>query len=279
MQLHLKEWTRAHELATIALERYRAVMAPTHAALAQVTLAECAQQRGDAALAEELLRGALRAFRSLECVLGEAEAMRMLGTLRLDVGDEIAGRPLLCDAVARYDALEQYGTRSSYGASIALRLLRGVTQPSTANAAAVLDGGDVDGDFTSLLDVGAHRARSRTIGVRAGARLGKVLRRTTRGPTVSQQTKGDSSPQRRNRCTLHCSCWCFQIGVRAGGADGDVGTGDDDEDEDEDGRETRTRMSLWKPSKRRGMRRSSHHRGGCTEVPASTSGTFPGHTN
>jgi hypothetical protein len=125
VQLHLHDVSRANEHAKLALEGYTAFSAPTHAAFAQLMLAECAQLREEHATAEELLRGALRTFRANECVLGEAEALRLLGGLRVAVGDEIAGPPLLRDAVERYETLEQDGASSPFGMSACLEMLLG----------------------------------------------------------------------------------------------------------------------------------------------------------
>ena len=230
VQLHLRDYARAGEHAALALQRYRSMHAPTHAALAQLTLADCALLRGDHAAAEEEVRGALRGFRSLRCILGEAEAMRMLGGLRLAVGDDIAGRPLVRDAVARYDALEQFGTRSPYGTSLALDLL-GPEHSTGQNA----EGGDGDdADFTSLLEQGGgkRRSNSKLSGGGARAHIGRVMRR----PRTSRGTlkKAADESSRKNRCLLRCSCWSFRMVLSAGGDEDDddcdenvgVGSGD-----------------------------------------------------
>ena len=70
------------------------------------------------------MRSALATFRERECVVGEAEALRLLGSLRLRLGDEESGRPLLLEAVRRFRALKRGGGAGSpYGLEDCLRQL------------------------------------------------------------------------------------------------------------------------------------------------------------
>ena len=194
VQLHLNDYVRATEHATLALRRYREIKAEVHAALAQLTLSECAVLRGEHAAAEEELRSALRSFRSLGASLGEAEALRMLGGLRLHLGDEIAGRPLLRDAVARYSALEFYSPPacSPFGLAAALSQLgpehagEHYREENTGRPAyARLSAGSIlvdsaDSDAVGLLGVGpppGARDRARRGGGGGGGGGGRISSR------------------------------------------------------------------------------------------------------
>ena len=75
----------------------------------------------------------------------------MLGSLRLDMGDDISGRPLLRDALAKYDTLEEHDAFSPFGVASALRLLGsdedGAHQGgarAARDAADAVDGGGVE---------------------------------------------------------------------------------------------------------------------------------------
>ena len=264
VQLHLRDAPRASEHARLALERYRQIGASTQAALAQLTLSECAQLAGDPSAAEEELRGSLRAFRAVHCALGEAEALRMLGSLRLDMGDDISGRPLLRDALAKYDTLEEHDAFSPFGVASALRLLGsdedGAHQGgarAARDAADAVDGGGVElpeqhsawllgtGASSSTRAGGGKASATRAAQYRKGSTAAKVGGRFNRAfrsgrPCGAVGESGEMAAARRTangrpraparRCLLFkCSCLRLHLVLAAGGPADE----EDEEDEEE----------------------------------------------
>jgi tetratricopeptide (TPR) repeat protein len=220
VHLHQGQPERATEHATAALGNFRRISAHTHAAVAQLTLSECSRLCGDQAGAEEQLRGALRAFRTLGCVLGQAEALRLLGSLRLAADDEISGQPLLHEAVELYQTLNtEHGMRSTYGESAALELLGAAHAPMrhedaplwpTSRLLGQNGAGSRAGLRVLLGDRWGRRQPARTEG---DERVGKTKSTSTlhRGLSVK---RNDPSEKPRS-CLLRCSCWGTRLVIVA----------------------------------------------------------------
>ncbi|KAL1526146.1 hypothetical protein AB1Y20_014874 [Prymnesium parvum] len=263
VHLHMRRPDRGVGFAERALAIYTSIDASAQAAVVQLLLAALAIDQMELPQAEELLRTALKGFARLDCVLGEAEALRLLGALRLKLSDEHTGRLQLREAVRAYHRLQRRGASSPYGLAEAARLLgddRTRTGPQEGRVDVELLSEDDDTD--SAMSDGALR-RERSWGALFGRRVGggdapfvprgalakgasrrkasnksrRMLRPTEREGPMNKGRGGAGGVQpasmpgkKKYRFKLRCRCGCFEV---------DFDGGDQINDTDECGDELR----------------------------------------